>query len=86
MTLTVLNTVQRRKYGLLCYTPNVKMHFQNDIRTGWLFVHMSTLDATLSSISVPKVLVFKKSKIHTTADYVPYEYSCLPCLLLQENE
>lgn len=49
MPLTVLNTAQQRKYGLLCYIQNVEMHFRNDIRTGWLCVHnMSTLDATLS--------------------------------------
>lgn len=74
MPLTVLNTVQKGKYGLLCYTPNVKMHFQNDFRTGWLAVHMSTLYATLSSKSVPKVLAFKNDILHTTADYVPYKY------------
>ena len=70
---------------------NVKMHFVNDIETGCvavvaLFIHMSTLNATLPDRVKQHVQEFFFLFFLKLWVYMPYYYSCVPCLLLEEIE
>lgn len=92
MPLTVLHTAQQKKCRLLCWILNVTMHF--DIRTGLegccCCTYVSIRYNTTRLKSKPKVLDFgkkgrKKKRCQTTADHVPYEYSCLTFSFLAEE-